>query len=387
MKKHTIKIVCASSLILLLSTNAHAFAIKQPIGDLNTNLKIFGFTQLYARGSNNTLNNDTDSNIHFGAQNVRLGVNYSAGPIRSKLLMDFSKPTTDVSGVGLPNYIQDSFISYHHDYFLTAKFGLIKMPHGMGYTTAGWNLDTAERSFDKPLALERNVGLMLSGRNIGFGYNAKVNGLEMGHERAWKGFGYDVMYGNQAGRSGAVVGAKKGDSNSYAIRGMFDWTELLHTEISYGESKSAAGLGVLNDVDYKSLNIGLESHFGRSSIKFEHYDSENIQGVKGWDISTYSFTKTYLLTNTFEPSLKHIQGSSSKDGVKTTLGNTYLGFNYYIAPFDNKIDRNSKRNRNAHRIQLNYIISSGDTAGYSVEWNGLKGKLGDSWLAQYQYKF
>jgi hypothetical protein len=55
----------------------------------------------------------------------------------------------------------------------------------MGFTIPGWNLDIVERGFDKQLAMERNMGIMLSGRDMFFGNNGKVNGFEMGHERPW----------------------------------------------------------------------------------------------------------------------------------------------------------------------------------------------------------
>jgi hypothetical protein len=50
------------------------------------------------------------------------------------------------------------------------------------------------------------------------------------------------------------------------------------------------------------------------------------------------------------------------------------------------MSRGAKRKRNAHRIQLNYVVASGDTSG-SDAWNGLKGYKDDAWLMQYQYKF
>jgi hypothetical protein len=249
--------------------------------------------------------------------------------------------------------------------------------------------------------MERNMGVMISGRAIGSHPNCKdghkkVNGFEMGHERPWVGFGYDFMIGNQAGRSGAVTNAKAGNANSYVARVMYDWYQDLHVEASYAVSEQAGGIkgfkksdgtkvGTATE-DYKSFNFGIDSHFGKSNAKFEMFMSENVKGVKGWDINTYAITGTHYVTDTLELALKHVQGDSEKNGKSTELGNTYVGVNYYIAPYDNKMSRGAKKRRNAHRIQFNYVVASGDTAGADA-WNGLKGYKDDAWLMQYQYKF
>ncbi len=385
MKKFT-KIAFVASAALLLATDSQAgYVLKKKIGVQETKLSIYGFSQLEARGGDGTIKGEQDASVKFGAQRIRLGMNYIAGKVRGKLFLDFNKAHNDKSGVGLPDMVKDAFVSYVVDKSLAIKVGLIKMPHGMGFTIPGWNLDVVERGFDKQLAMERNMGIMLSGRGIGYSGN-KVNGFEMGHERPWKGFGYDVMIANQAGRSGSVVKAKAGNANSYVVRGMYDWTELFHTELSYAISEQAGGLGEVAGEDYKSLNFGIDSHLGEANLKFEMYQSQNLRGVDGWDENTYSLTGTYYVDPTVELSLKHIQGESEKGGVSTDLGNTYIGVNYYVSPFDSKMNRSSKRKRNAHRIQLNYVISSGDTDG-DVVWNGLKGYKDDTWLAQYQYKF
>jgi hypothetical protein len=389
MKKFTkLAIIAASALVL--STDAQAgYAMKKKIGDVDTKFVIFGFSQLEARAGDGAIG-DGDAAVKFGAQRIRLGTKYIAGPVRGKLFLDFNKVKAKDgklkdSGVGVPDFVKDAFVAYKVSNALTFKLGAIKMPHGMGFTIPGWNLDVVERGFDKALAMERNMGLMISGRAIGDHPNCKnghkkVNGFEMGHERAWVGFGYDLMIANQAGRSGAVTKAKPGADNSYALRLMYDSYEELHTEVSYALSKQAGGKGT---DDYKSLNFGVDSHFGPANVKFEMYRSENLKGVTDWDENTYALTGTYYMTDTMELAVKHIQGESEKSNVSTELGNTYLGFNYYINPFDNKMSRGAKRKRNAHRIQLNYVVASGDTD----DWNGLKGYSDNAILAQYQYKF
>jgi hypothetical protein len=406
-KGRMIKMAAAAASVLLMGTDASAYTMKKRIGDVDTSLKIYGFAQLEARGGDGVIKDEDNAVSKFGAQRVRLGANYTAGQVRGKLFLDFNRPHDDASGVGLPDMIKDAFVTYYENKALAVKVGLIKMPHGMGFTIPGWNLDVVERGFDKKLAMERNVGIMLSGRDLGFGNKAKVNGFEMGHERPWKGFGYDIMIANQAGRSGAVTNANPGDANSYAARLMFDWTELLHTELSYAVSQNAGGVAgyvtgttsvadtetgaitttntvITEDTeDYKSINFGIDSHFGPGNAKFEFYDAKNIKGIKDYDEQTWALTGTYYVNDYLEPAVKHIQGSSDKGGVETDLGNTYIGLNFYISPFDNKMDRGSKRKRNAHRMQFNYVVASGDKS----TWNGLGGYKDDAWLFQYQYKY
>jgi hypothetical protein len=392
----SIGLAATAAAMLLIGADASAnYTMQKKIGDVDTKLDFYGFAQLEARGGDAFINPDTQNGkVKFDAQRIRLGWNYTAGKVRGKVFLDFNQDHSDKGGVGAPDMIKDAFVSYVEDKALVLKVGLIKMPHGMSFTIPGWNLDIVERGFDKALAMERNMGIMLSGRDMFLGDNGKVNGFEMGHERPWKGFGYDIMIGNQAGRSGAVINAKPGNANSYVGRVMFDYTELLHTELSYAISENAGGIagqtgtGLTEDTeDYKSLNFGIDSHFmDGANVKFEYFDSKNLQGVKDWDESTMAFTGTYAINEYVEPAIKYIQGKSKKGGVDTSLGNTYVGVNLYISPFDNKMDRMSKRKRNAHRMQLNYIVASGDTDG-AVQWNGLKGYKDNGWVFQYQFKF
>ena len=397
MKKNMIKLAAGAAAVLLMSTSAQAgYTMKKKVGDVDTKLTIFGFAQLEARGGDAFIKDNQDASVKFSAQRIRLGWKYSAGDVRGKVFLDFNQDHDHekTQTVGMPKMVKDAFITYIPHKALAVKVGLIKMPHGMSFTIPGWNLDIVERGFDKQLAMERNMGIMLSGRDLFLGNNGKVNGLEMGHERPWKGFGYDIMIANQANRSGAVTNSTPGDANSYVGRLMFDYTELLHTEVSYAVSENAGGIaghaGNVSGVDtedYKSLNFGIDSHFlDGANVKFEYYDSENLKGEKGWDESTMAFTATYAFNNYIEPAFKHIQGSAERGGVSTKLGNTYIGVNLFLNPFDDKMTRSAKRKRNAHRMQFDYVIASGDTEGAN-QWNGLKGYKDDGFLLQYQFQF
>jgi hypothetical protein len=410
MKKGMIKLSLIAGTVLLSSTLANAggdLNVTEPMVDVTEPKKVdewkskhkfFGFSQIglqFGDGANKGDNAD----IGFDFDRIRLGWKYFSGPLAAKVFLDFAKKGSDNGSVGVPDLIKDAFIAYKFDDAMVLKAGVIKTPVGMGFTIPGWNLDVIKRGFDKKLAFERAAGIMISGRDIGFGNNGKVNGLEMGHERPWKGFGYDIMVSGATGRSGAVNSKdengkvfKPNKTNSYMGRVMFDWGQELHAEASYGVGKGQTdGSGE----DYKVLNLGIDSHFDRANLKAEYYDTKSIRGVKGWDIQTLALTGTYYFTDTIEGAVKYIGGHSEKIGLaESDVSNTYFGINYYINPKSNKMDRKSRRSRNRHRIQLNYVLAGGDSAdkNKAVTDSFTKYASGsffteDPILLQYQFKF
>ena len=393
MKRNMIKLAAGAAAVLMMSTSAHAgYTMKKKVGDVDTKLTFFGFAQLEARGGEGTFGTAPhDQQVAFGAQRIRLGWKYVAGKVRGKVFLDFNQDHANLktgNGAAMPKMIKDAFISYVADPGFVVKAGLIKMPNGMGFTMPGWNLDIAERGLDKALVLERNTGLMLSGRGIGWKGN-KVNGFEMGHDRAWTGFGYDVMIANQASRSAAAKSTKFG-GQSYAVRGMFDYTEKLHVEASYGLSENAKGpSGITGGENYSNINVGVDSNLGRLSLKAEYFNAQNILGVKDRNEQVATATAAYFLTPKLEAVVKHIQASATwaAGTTDTTLGNTYLGVNLFLSQPHSDFSRKSKKGRNQHKVVLNYIVATGDTYGSTTVWNGLKGKKGDAFIAQYQFKF
>jgi len=396
MKRGTIKLGVATAAILM-GTVAMAGGDIMPMTPMvNTDApakaawkskhKFFGFSQIGAKFGDGAKLGD-DANVGFEADRIRLGWKYFSGPLAGKVFLDFAKKGSDNGSIGVPDMVKDAFISYKFDDAAIIKAGVIKTPVGMGFTIPGWNLDVIKRGFDKKLAFERAFGVMLSGRDIGFGNNGKVNGLEMGHERPWKGFGYDLMVTGATGRSGAVsskvggVVQKANLTNGYMGRLMFDWGQALHTEVGYGKTN---GITDGSGEDYKVLNIGIDSHFDRANVKAEYYDVQNIRGVDGWDMNTLALTGTYYLTDTIEGAVKHIMGTSTKGGADADASNTYIGLNYYINPKNNKMDRKSRRGRNRHRIQVNYVLASGDTDTFKSAGAFFKD---NAVLVQYQFKF
>ena len=381
--------------LTVASSSQAAYTLKQKVGDIDTKLKIFGFAQLQMKGGDGALNSDTtDAPVAFSAQRIRLGVKYFAGNVRAKILIDFNQDgdKDKDSAIPFPDTIKDAFVAYKFNNALTIKGGLMKSPVGMSWTMPGWNLDNVERAFDKSLVLERAAGIMLSGRGIGYDNN-KVTGLEVGHERPWKGFGYDIMVGSQAARSKAVINTSKGGGLSYMGRLMYDYTELFHVETAYGVSENAGGYynavtkTKMNTEDYGVANIAFDSNIDKLSLKAEYFDAQHIKGEKNYDEQVLTATAGYFVTSNLELVTKHLQGSAKKDGVSTDLSNTYLGFNFYLSQAKTDYSRSSKRVRNKHRIVANYIIADGDTADSTTKWNGLSGYKDDAFVVMYQFTF
>jgi hypothetical protein len=351
------------------------------VGEKELKLQIYGFSQFEIRGGDGA---SAEGGVFFKAQRIRVGFNYFHGPIAGKLFLDFNQSHTS-DEAGLPKMIKDAFVAYRFNNAAMLRLGMIKTPLGMTFTIPGWNLDIIERQgMEKGLVLERNFGLMLSGRLIGQeNYDGKkqmkTNGLEMGQERLGYGFGYDIGVFNPSGRSSAVTWDKSllGDALSYVGRLHYDHGPKLHTEIAYGISEQAGGP---DTEDYEVMNLGLGSMWYDEGLEFrlEYTNGSNIRGVEGWDQEAYSLMAGYYFTDTLEGVVKHYHASSDRNAVSTDLDNTYIGFNYFLAPVSSKF-----RDHQRHKLVFNYILAGGDTE----DWAGIGGYRDDAWGLQWQYKF
>ncbi len=387
MKKNSmIKLAVSAATLMLMTTSANAgYTMKKKVGGVDTKLTMFGFSQITAQNGTGKAGADTDQNVKFGADRIRLGWKYVAGKVRGKVFLDFNQATDKKEDVGMRRVIKDAFISYVADPAFVVKAGVIKTPVGMGFTIPGWNLDVIKRGFDKHLAFERGNGLMISGRAIGG--SGKVNGFEMGHERPMTGFGYDVMIANQTTRGGSIVetsesGAKK---NAYMGRLHYDQGEALHLEVAYGTNPHAGG--TVASEDFNALNIGLDSHFGNGmNVKVEYYDVSGIKGKKH-DMQTLALTYTAYVTDSFEVAIKSINGSEDKDGKEADIGNHFVGFNWYPSQVNTGKSRSAKRKNNQHVVKVNYVATTGDKDGANAWQGNKKAYTDDLILAMYQFKF
>lgn len=374
--------------LLFPSTADAAITTKKQVGDKEIKVTAYGFMQYEARAGKGFGEKD---GLRFQAQRVRLGTNFFVGKVFGKLFLDFNQDHL-AEDAGLPKMIKDGFAGYKWSDSAFIKIGMMKTPLGMSFTIPGWNLDNIERNgLDKGLVLERDFGVMLSGRLIGGPADQKVktNGTEMGHERWGDGFGYDIGVFNPAGRSSAVNwddGVAMGDALAYVGRIHYDWNGTVHLEAAYAVNEKAGGNAYYRTEDpdledYEVFDLGVNAFLmdNKINIKGEFISGENIRGETGRDQQCLTLTFGYMLTDQIEGLVKHYAASADRGGVSTDLGNTYLGINFYLEPLDLK-----PRTLQNHKIVLNYVITSGDDDG---TWNGLSGYQDEVYMMQYQYKF
>ncbi len=358
-------------------TASAKITLKDKVGNKEIKVKMYGFSQFEMRGGDGQ---SAEGGLFFKAQRIRVGFNYFHGPIAGKLFLDFNQSHTKDEG-GLPKMIKDAFVAYKWSNSAFIRLGMIKTPIGMSFTNPGWNLDIVERNkLDKGLVFERDFGLMLSGRLIGQPEDSKMkcNGLEMGHERRGYGLGYDIGIFNPAGRSAAVTWDKSllGDALAYAGRIHYDHGRPFHLEVAYGVSEQAGGPGT---EDYSVWDLGVLTSHPTWEASFEYVNGHNIKGVKDMDQETFSVMFGYMAADNVELMVKHYQASADNPvSGSSDLGNTYVGFNWYLSPL-----RYKARDFQRHKIVFNYIFATGDTDSWTGKW----GYLDDGWVIQWQYKF
>jgi hypothetical protein len=364
-----------------------AVAVKGKVGDNEFKVAFYGFSQLEMRGGEGHVLNGKagDDGPFFTHQRIRWGANYFYGNVAGKVFIDFGQSFTNKEA-GFIKAIKDAFMAYKFSDAAFLRLGIIKTPLGMKFTIPGWNLDIAERQgLEKGLVLERDAGLMLSGRLIG-GDNPdlKTNGLEMGHERWGNGFGYDIGIFNPAGRSSAVTWDSDllGDALAYVGRIHYDRGRALHFEASYGISEQAGGAvseGSPETEDYEVFDIGFNSFLvdGRLHWNLEYINGSNVRGVDGWDQSSIAGTLAWMFTPQVQGVIRHYVANEER-GEESDLGNTYIGMNFYLEPLSS-----SHRKLQNHKIVVNYVFPSGD----DDTWNGIGGYKEEAYIMQWQFKY
>ncbi|HEB76726.1 MAG TPA: porin [Nitrospirae bacterium] len=348
MKKY---FVFMSVMIMAVSVALLAMPLKAAAADLQ--VKWFGFSQITVEGGKGIDPNTADgyqTDPKIGADRVRIGYKAKLGNAFSKLQIDFNRSDISKITAGMPEIIKDAEVGYKVNSAASVKVGIFKTPIGMDFNTSGAKLDITKRGMEKPLVLERALGLMVSGRKIA------------------GGFGYDIGYFNPATRSGAVSGGTAGDDKAYAVRGMYDMGNVLHAEVSYGKSEQAGGL---DTEDYTVLDVAASYKIEGATLKAEYIDGKNVLGVDGKDQTVWYLHAGYQFTPMYEAVVRYYQGND--DLTDTSLGNTFLGLNIFLNP--------AKKYNS--RIQLNYVLASGDTD----TWGGIGGYTDDAFLAQYQFAF
>ena len=286
-----------------------------------------GFAQLTAEHF------DGGDGIDFSGDRVRAGALYSHGPLFGGLVLDFNVPDGGNTTPGtLNNIIKDVWAGWRFTPNWSAKAGQFKAPVGMDFNVPGHKLDITKRGMEKPLVLERAVGVMLSGRKLG------------------AGFGVDVGIFNQAGRSGAVntPASGKGERNAYAIRGLFDHGPW-HAELSAGLSETAGAAAISED--YVVFDVGLRYQQAGWTGKLEWIAGDAVLGIEDREQTVAYAHIGKRISPTVELVARHYAGSSElPDGREFDLGNTYLGVNWWAADLQHA----------SLRFQANVVLASQD---------------------------
>lgn len=354
MKKSIISLAVAAGLIASMPAQA---------GDVK--VKWFGFAQITAAQGDGldpapAPGTSATTGPVFGADRVRFGFKLKDGNVFGKLQADLNKTDSGAKPGTLPQIIKDIEAGYKFSNAASLKAGQFKTPVGMDFNVSGKKLDITKRGMEKALVMERAAGVMLSGRKIG------------------NGFGYDLFYGNVAGRGKAHAGGTVADDNSMAARVMYDMGKMMHVELSYGvDANSATG-----SEDYSVLDFGLRAKMGKAhTIKFEYIAGSNVGGAKDVDENVWYAHYGFGLSKTTELVVRHYQANIDVPGGSAGMTNTYLGANFFLGS-----------NKTNGRVQLNYVISGGDNDAANADpgknFPGVSaGYKDDIILAQYQVSF
>ncbi|NOY72721.1 MAG: porin [Gammaproteobacteria bacterium] len=345
MKKNVITLAAAAAVVA-------APMMVSAADESSTKANFFGYSQITAAVGKGKEGNTADS-LRFGADSIRLGYQITHGKVWGKLQADFNK-TDKGDRIGIPEIIQDAVVGYKFNDAAKISAGIFKTPVGMDFGNASKQLDITKRGLESYLVLNRAAGLMVSGRKLG-------------------GFGYDVGVFNPAQRSGAVDFGEAGDGTAYAGRVMYDMNEDLHIEASYGVSTQDSGSAA---EDYTVFDLAGYYKMGAMTFKAEYIFGSNVKGKKDYDESVWYVHGGYAVNKMNEIVLRHYAADSeTASGNSTSLGNTYLGWNIFLA----------KKQKDA-RIQLNYVFASGDTDSFTGIVESI-GYTDNVLLAQFQVGF
>ncbi len=310
--------------------------------------KWFGFTQITAESKSQDKPND---NFVFGADRVRIGYKLKDGNVFGKLQVDFNKTDTAASEGSTSQIIKDAVAGYKFSNAAKIALGQFKTPVGMDFNQSGKKLDITKRGMEKKLVLERTAGAMISGRKIA------------------GGIGYDLFYGNVSGRSSAVNTGTTGKDNTVAGRVSYDMGKLMHAELSYGSSSTDGG------TDYKVTDFAMAYKRGPITGKFEYIQGKGAKNVSNAKETVWFLHFGYQFSKMFEGIIRHYEAKDDVTNLK--LGNTYFGANIFAGS-----------NKTNGRLQLNYVVVSGDDIDATTTYNGTaKGYTDSAILVQYQVSF
>ena len=336
----------------------------------------YGFEQYDRKGGSS--NRD---GLEFDADRVRFGAKMKWGNWDGGTQFDANNTDSGSRPTTLDSFIRDAFIRYKFGDAAKLKLGQFKTPVGMGYTLSGTRLPLIKRTFTARLVLDRSIGAMLSGRNVG-------------GDKETGGFGYDVGIFNTADRSKAVGGiddSQKGDDHSFAARLVYDYGKMLHVQAYYGQIENAGGPDddfhtcsdadttmagyqpsrygctmagqELDSEDYEVMGAGMIYKNGPMHFRAEYIDGEDMRGRDGYDEQAWYLMAGYKFTDVIEGMVRYQDMECDNCGgaanVDEDINRLEVGLNLYLGPND----------RNG-RVQLNYVRVGGDEEDYSGRAGG-----------------
>ena len=314
----------------------------------------FGFSQITAHTTDEYTGAEGDANgggLAFGADRIRIG--YKAdhtGGAHSKLQVDFLQTGTNQ----VANIIKDAVVGYKLGN-VDIQAGMRKTPIGMDFNTSGKKLDIVNRGMEKSWVFERSAGAFVFGDAGPLGYavfltNPASRGAAAGHD--------------DPDTPGTTEGWVLGEDMAYGGRLSYDMGKMLHAEISYGVSTmtydnvgiDTTGNGNIDTSvaadDLTNLDIGLKSQpMPGLTLKAEYLAASGVGNVEDQDRTVWFVHGGYEFTPMMEGVVRHYSSNADNGTDDWTLSETYLGLNIFLNP---EVHHES-------RIQVNYILPSGDT--------------------------
>ncbi len=329
----------------------------------NAGTKFYGYAQITAE-SGHGVNGDSAANngagtsgLRFGAGAVRLGAKYDEGNTFGRLELQFDQMkdsnTTDFDRVFF------AYVGHKFNYGFLNKItvGKFKNPIGMELNQAPNDLHIAKYDVLKKLQGGLVLGTMFSG-DLGFGLS------------------YDLAMFNSQDDNDNVTGEAFG----YAAKLAYDLNDF-HFQVGYtmdnDKNDDTTGTAAPNKKN-TTLDVAFTYRMNAFFVAGEYvaYKHEN-EGTTTTEDKENAFHihLAYKVSKKIEAVTRYVSYTQEPNASKKlTLDNIWLGANFYIA--------------NNERIQLNYVLASGDKRWETPAMSAQEGLYdANAFLAQYQINF
>jgi len=297
-------------------------------------VKPFGYVQFSGHSGAATTNHQ------FAFDRVRLGVKGDIDDrIGYRVMLELLKLNTPAKGDTTAEGLLDAMLTYKVMPGLKLTAGQFKTPFSMAYNTSASKLDVIGFGMATNVSLDRGVGVMLSGRNVGD-----------------SGIGYDLGLFNAGTRGIATsyTAGTPGRDDLVSGRLLFDGLDkTLHLEAG------AAHAGVTGGSPYVAEYAGLRLRVEPVEVK-----AEWLQGKQGTrkTVVMYGQLLATVMRN-YELVSKWERSRLTDTATKQTADNLTMGINAALYP-----DKPQRA-----RLQLNYVVASNGAAGLGTQVGFKKG--------------